>query len=319
MADTTKPFRVAYGGEDFLLDRERMKARRWKERTVTTVNGDGLTDYDLVVLCQTYSTDGRDRVVVLDEANKVKGDKLLKKYIEGKDVKDVSTVLHAIVRAEKLPAVWDLAGKKGWVKEYPKFKGYDEKGILGWIRSEAGNSGARLGQGIAESLHNLLGNNLAALAGEMHKLKILAGPDKEITVEHIKLVLSPSPQAEAWQVAEAAADKDFRRALNLLSTFYKSEGEAAHVPVTNSLMRQIEKLMTARYMLDAKMTDEEMAAGLGMHPWRFKNFFLPSVKKHRMSDLIRHMDRLSKLDADVKSSAQSRRSLVELTVLSIAE
>jgi DNA polymerase III delta subunit len=319
MAEATKPFRVVYGGEDFLLDRDRLRSRKWSDRQVITLNGDGLTDYELVSTCQTPSYDGRDRVVILDEANKVKGDKYLKAYIESKDVKDISIVLHAIVRQEKLPAVWEPTRKKGWVKEYPKFKSYDNAKIVAWVNDEAAKLGLTLNEDVRNDLLRYVGANLAALAGELQKFQLLVGHGNKVTLEHLRMVLSPSPQAEAWQVSEAAADKDFRRALNLLSTLYKSEGAAAHVPVTNSLMRQIEKLMVARHMLDAKMTDEEMAGGLGMHPYRFKNFFLPTVRKHRMLDLMRHMERLCKLDADVKSSAQSRRTLVELTVLSLAQ
>jgi DNA polymerase III delta subunit len=319
MADKTRPFRVAFGGESFLLDREGMKARSWKERQVVALDGDGLSDYDLVGVCRTLPFDGRSLVVVLDNAQKVKGDKNLKGYIEAKDVTDTSVVLHAIVRSEKLPAVWDLASKKGWVKEYSKFKGYDDAGVIAWIKKEAADLGLRLTEGVPNIMLTFLGHNIGALAGELQKLQFLVGRGNDVTVEHLKLVLSPSPQAEAWQVAEAAADKDFRRALNLLSILYRGEGGAAHVPVTSALMRQVEKLMVARHMFDAKMSEDEMAAGLGMHPYRFRKFFLPTVQKHRMPDLLRHMARLCQLDADVKSSAQSRRSLVELTVLSITQ
>jgi DNA polymerase III delta subunit len=319
MADKTKPFRIAYGGETFLLDRQRLKGQRWSDRHVVSISGDGLTDYDLVTACRTPPFDGRDLVVVLDDAQKVKGDKSLKEYIEAKDVKDISTVLVAIVRSEKLPAVWELAAKKGNVAECPKFKSYEEAKVAAWIEKEAESLKLRLCEGAANYLISRVEHDLGALAGELQKASVLVGQGGEVTLDLLRMITASSPQAEAWQVAEAAADRDFRRALNLLSTLYIAEGEAAHVPVTNALMRQIEKLMVARHMLDERMNEDEIAAGLGMSPWRFKKYVLPVVLKHRMPNLVRYMARLCKLDADVKSSAQSRRSLVELTVLSIAQ
>ncbi len=315
----SKPFVVVFGGEDYLLDRERIRARSWTGRQVVTVDGDGLADHELVEICRTGTFDESLRVVILDEANKIKGDKALKAYIKEKDENDTTTILVAIVRSDKLPEVWAQAGKKGRVIERPKLKTYDRNNeVVKWCGEEAKRVGIRLGKGVDEALFAFIGHNLGALAGEIGKLALLVGRGNEASVEHLKLVLAPSPSAEAWQVAEAVADKDFRRAMNLLSTLYKSEGDDANVPIAYALMKQIEKLMTARYMLDAKMTEDEMASALGMHPFRFKNALLPMVRKHEMRDLIRHMKKLALLDAGVKGSTRSKRTLVELAVLSIA-
>lgn len=315
----SKPFVVVFGGEDYLLDRERMKARAWTGRQVVTLDGEGLHDHELVEVCRTGTFDESLRVVVLDEANKVKGEKALKAYIKDKDEKDISTILVAIVRSDKLPEVWSQAAKKGRVIERPKFKTWDRNNeVVKWIKFEAERLGVRLGKGVDETLFALVGHDLGRLAGELQKLALLVGRGQEATLDNLRLVLSPSPSAEAWQVAEAVADKDFRRAMNLLSTLYKSEGDDANVPIAYALMKQIEKLMSARYMLDAKMTEDDMAGALGMHPFRFKNSLLPMVRKHTMPDLIRHMKKLALLDAGVKGSTRSKRTLVELTVLSIA-
>jgi len=315
----SKPFVVVFGAEDYLLDRERMKARSWAGRQVTTVDGDGLHDHELVEICRTGTFDESLRVVILDEANKIKGDKALKAYIKDKDEKDIATILVAIVRSDKLPEVWASAAKKGRIVEHPKFKTWDRNNeVVKWIGFEAERSGIRLGKGLDEALFNMVGHDLGRLAGEIQKLALLVGRGNEATLEKLRLVLSPSPTAEAWQVAEAVADKDFRRAMNLLSTLYKGEGDDANVPIAYALMKQIEKLMTARYMLDSNMAEADMASALGIHPFRFKNTILPMVRKHTMPDLIRHMKKLTALDAGVKGSTRSKRTLVELTVLSIA-
>jgi len=315
----SKPFVVVFGGEDFLLDRERMKARTWVGRQVVTVDGDGLADHELVELCRTGTFDESLRVVILDEANKVKGDKALKAYIKEKDENDIATILVAIVRSEKLPDVWAQAGKKGRIIERPKLKTWDRNNeVVKWIGEEAKRLGIRLAKGVDDTLFALVGHDLGRLAGEIQKLGLLVGRGNEASLDQLRLVLAPSPSAEAWQVAEAVADKDFRRAMNLLSTLYKSEGDDANVPIAYALMKQIEKLMVARFMFDSKMPEEDMASALGMHPFRFKNSLLPMVRKHSMPDLIKHMQKLASLDAGVKGSTRSKRTLVELAVLSIA-
>jgi DNA polymerase III delta subunit len=315
----SKPFVVAYGAEEFLLDRVRMWARTWTGRQVLTFSGDGLTDQELVSTCQMASYDESPRTVIVDEANKIKGDKALKAYINDKSDKDTGTILVAILRTEKLPDVWAQAGKKGRLISHPKLKTYESNNeVLRWIEGEAERAKIRLGKGVADALFLHIGHDLGRLAGDIGKLQVFVGRGAEATLADLKKLIAPSASAEAWQVAEAAVDKDFRRAMNLLSTLYKSEGDDAYVPLAYSLMKQIEKLMVARYMLDEKLPDDDMASALGMHPFRFKRFFLPMVRKHSVQDLIRHMGRLSLLDSQVKSSARSKRSLIELAVLSIA-
>lgn len=315
----SKPFAVFFGGEDYPLDRERMKARTWTGREAVQLDGDGLTDMELVKELEGGSFDDQLRTVILDNANKLKGDKAFKAFIKDKSETDLTTILVAIVRSEKLPDLWAQAGKKGTIKEFAKLKTYDRNNeVVRWISAEAKLVGLRLAKGVEESMFVIVGHDLARLAGELRKLLLLVGRGGEVTSEHLKLVLSPNPSAEAWQVAEAAADKDFRRAMNLLSTLYKSEGDDVNVPVAYALMKQVEKLMVARYMVDAKMADEDIASALGMHPFRLKNFYLPMVRKHEMADLIRHMGRIARLDAVVKSAARSKRSHVELAVHSIA-
>jgi DNA polymerase III subunit delta len=320
VAPATKPFYIFFGGEEFLLDRARTWARSWAGRQVITLDGERLADHELVDVCRAGSFDESMRTVILDEANKVKGDKALKAYIKDKDEKDRTTILVAIVRSDKLPAIWAEAGKKGEVVEHAKFKTYDDDNdVVRWIVKEATSKsvGIRLGKGVPEALYSFVGHDLGHLAGEVQKLALLVGRGNEATIEHLRFVLSPSPTAEAWQVAEAVADKDFCRAMNLLSTLYKSEGEDANVPIAYALMKQIEKLMTLRYMLDAKMTEQDIASALGVNPKRVKYMLMPA-RKHSLPDLIKHMQKLALLDAGVKGSTRSKRTLVELAVLSIA-
>jgi DNA polymerase III subunit delta len=315
----TKPFVVVFGGEDYLVDRERIRHRSlWPDRQLITLDGDGLADYELVEECRAGAFDESLRVVVLDNAHKVKGDKVLKSFIQTKGEKDISTILVAIVRSDKLTDVWALAGKKAVVIEYPKLKTYDDDNeVVGWIAFEAERVGIRLAPTVAERLFEFAGPDLGNIAGEIRKLEQVVGRGQQATLDHLRLVLAPTPTTEAWKVAEAVANKDFRRAMNLLSTFYKSEGERAHVQVVGALMKQIEKIMIGRYMLDANMTQEMMASALGVSKGRVFHM-LPSFRKHTMPDLIKHMNRLCQLDAGVKGSSISKRTLVELAVISIA-
>jgi len=316
--NTLRPFVVSFGAEAYLLDRDVVRARSWKDRSIIQVEGDELTDVELVSLCETRGIDDNDRVIILDEAQKVKGDKALKAYIEGKSPTDGSTVLVAILRSEKLPEVWAQAAKKGQIYEHKKLKTWDNNNeVVKWATTEAFRLGLGLDKGVPEMLFQLVGGDLYKIASELQKLQTLVGQGNKVTAAHLKMVIAPSPAAEPFQVAEAAVERDTKKAMNLLSIVYRTMGDEAHVPVTYSLIKQVEKLIVARYLLDRKASDDEIAAALGMHPWRCKTYFIPNARKHSFGGLISCMGDLRKLDADVKGAARSKRTRVELAVLSL--
>jgi len=317
---TLQPFIVSFGAETYFLDRDLVRARSWKDRSIVQVDGDEVTDIELVSICETRGFDGLDRVVILDEAQKVKGDKALKTYIADKALTDASTVLVVIVRSEKLPDIWAQAAKKGRLFEHKKLKTWENNNeVVKWVATEAMRLELGLEKGVPEVLFQYVGADLYKLQSELQKLQLLVGRGNKATLEHLRKVIAPSPSAEPWQVAEAAAERDSKKALNLLSLVYRTMGEEAHVPISFSLIKQIEKLLVARHLLEKKATDEEIAVAIGMNPWRCKTYFLPNVRKHTLGGLISVLGGLRKLDVDVKSSARSRRTRVELAVLAIAQ
>jgi len=318
-AKRTDTFMVFFGGEDFLLDRDIARARTWKDRQVIMVSGEDVDEREFVGICETGNLDGALRVVILDDAQKLKGDKALKKYIEGRSENDGGPVVVAVVRSDKCPSIWNEAAKKGKLVEHKKLKTWDSNNeVVKWVENEARRLGLLLDKGVSDILFQYVGPNLYRLANELTKLFVLVGPNGKVGVEQVVLVIAKSQTAEPFQIAEAAFSKDSRKAMNTLSTVYKNMGDDAHVPITFSLIRQAEKFVLARSLLDGKASEDDIAVALGMNPWRCKNQFLPLVQRHQMPDLIRLMGRLCKLDVDVKSSARSKRTLVELAVMSIA-
>jgi DNA polymerase III delta subunit len=321
MAKTSKPnppFIVSFGGEAYFLDQDLVRARSWKDRTITQLDGDVVTEAEVVSVLESRSFDQTDRVVILDDAQKVKADKALKAYIEAKDSKDESVVFVVIVRAEKLPEIWGQAARKGRLIEHKVLKTWDNNNeVVRWISMEATKLDLSLDKEIPGMLFQLVGADLYSLAGELRKLQLLLGRGRA-TVADLRKVLAASPSAEPFQVAEAGVERNPKKAMNLLSLVYKTMGEEAHVPITYSLLKQVEKLLLARHILERGGSEDDIATAIGMHPWRCKTYFLPNVKKHTMTSLTSQLGGLRKLDQDVKGPARSKRTRVELAVLSLA-
>jgi DNA polymerase III delta subunit len=308
-------FNVVFGDEPFFLDLEYERARNTKHRRVLLLDGEKIKEEDLLYACQAQSYDGSPRLILIDNAEKIQG-KAFKAWVEDHDIEDSSLTLLAVARVAKLPDLWAFVGSRGKVKHHPKLKIWGENnGVVSWVKSESKRMQLNFDPDQIEVFCSLVGLDLYRLSSELKKLK-LAGPTK-ITKEVLFKFITPSAQVEVYQLTEAVLEKSLKRAMNYLSELYRTKGEEAHVPITFSLIKQVEKIFVARWMLGQNATPDEIATALDMNVWRCKTHFLPHVKKHSVPNLIKCMENLRSLDVNVKGSARSKRTLVELAVLSV--
>jgi len=320
------PFFVSYGEEDYYLDQDMGLARTWGGRVATVIDAstESLDDNDLVKILETPNLEDLPRTVIVDEAQKVKEskgkNKPLRDYIEGKSSSDLRVVLVAIIRSAKLPELWSLAAEKGKLRERQKLKTYENNNevIKDFIPKHAISLGLTLDTGVDKLLFQATGGNLYAVRNELRKLHLLVGNSGKVTTKHVALVTSSTSKAEPWDVASAAFAKNTREAMNSLSRVYKSMGEEASVPVVYGLMRELQKVIVAKHLLSADMSIKDIANVLSVPYIWCRDTLLINVRKHDDKTLAGHMSRLCKLDVDVKGSSRSKRTLVELAVLSIA-
>jgi DNA polymerase III delta subunit len=317
MAKKTHPFIVAFGGENFLLDRVLELGKSWTDRDITMLDGDGLHDVELVSECENQVI-GSDRVVVLDNAQAVKGTKALKTYIEEKDPRDDSVVLVAVLRATTMSEIWEAAGKKGKVYFHKKYKHYEKTEIKERIVAEAKDLKLKLDKDVLDFFLTVLGDNLRQTVNELHKLVHLVGEGGTVTKEHARSVIAPLFPVEPHQVADEAIAKNRRKAMDYLSLLYKSQGDGVLIPITIALMRQVERILVAKQMIARGDGVEVIATRFNLPPYVCKTQLLPLLSRHNVATLKDQMKKLCRLDSLVKGPARSKRTHVELAVLSIA-
>lgn len=319
------PFVVSYGEEPFFLDRDLERFKDQPGRTVIVLDGTETSDEELASICSTVMVDFDDpaatkpKVVVLDNAHKFKPEKAMKAYVESKEPKNLGTVLAAIIRSEKPVVFWSKMSEKVTLREYKKLKTWDNNNeVVRWVEEEARQIGLTLDSRTANIMYQIAGDDLYRLSSELQKLFLLLGKGVAVTLDHLKLIMTPGSTADSWTIADAAFDKNQKKALNALSAVYKHATEDPSILVMSALMKQAERIYVARSMLDKGASQDEVAGRLGMHPYRFKMAVLPLVGKHTQRGLSLAMQNLCKLDVELKRTSQSRRTLVELAVLDLA-
>jgi len=322
---------VYSGTEEFDLDRQIAKFRAGFEQSkqVFVLDGRTLMSSEVVASCEEHSLlDERNRLVIVDHAESIKDTAPLKAYIEAKDPADLSAVLVAVLRpttkdgkvsTAKVSDVWAKAAKF-YAKTYDKIPYYKTNLKIERLNEEAGILGVRLAKGVDEGLLSLVGFDLYALTNELRKLNLLVGDQGTVTLDHVRKVVAQKPPATAFDVAEAACEKNHKRAMNLVAHLYRYDGEdKATLTISSALIRNVEQLLVTRAMLDAHKPHEDIAARLGnmnIHVW--KNKYLIWSNRHTVASLKTNLANLCRLDANIKGPSRSKRTQVELAVLSIA-
>jgi DNA polymerase III delta subunit len=316
------PFHVAYGEDAFMLGRHLAFGKSFKNRDVIQLDGAVVSEEELVSVCESFSLGGQDRVVVLDNAQKLRG-KGLSKYIQEKERTDLATILVAVVRAKTLPDPWSKIGSKGQTVCFQELGPFGEKQARKLMADEAERLGIKLDVAVPGLFWRYGVKSSGRICNELSKLAVLIGPRGTVKEEHLKLVLSAIPSVDTYQavqLAEATFRFQVKTAMGKLSSLYKHLGDGVSVLIVSQLMKQAERYYLARRMLDAGDTVEIVAHRFGMggnREFYFKKDVLPAVQKRTAASLLKHMKSLCELDVKVKGPAPSKRSLVELTVLSI--
>jgi len=309
---------VFFGDEDLLLDQAVENLRKRTGREILLLDGDGLHGDDLLSICETRSLSGANRSIIVDNAQKVRHSDELVTFIKERDGSDPSLAIVAVVRHKRFTVSWLKAMEdRGKSVKYAKPKPWEVTAQHRRILKQAKRLGVELGDGVPELLIKVLGYDLRMIANELRKLSYLV--DGGVAEKKHVAQLAPHVlPAEPYEVAEAAFAKDPKRALTLLGFVYRNLGEGAAVPISYSLMRLMEKVILARQMSDIGDENKTIAMRLGMHEYACQMNILPLARRHSVGRLRAHMRTLCRLDSLVKGPARSKRTRVELALLSIA-
>lgn len=311
------PFRLLFGDEDHLLNGALRELKTQKSREVTVFEGDGLDAQRVVSFCETWSD--LLRGVVVDNAHKLKNLDVLTEYVKNKDPNDKTLVVVFAVRSSSIKAPWmKAAAEKGRVVQFMKPKPWETDKQISKIQAEAKKHKVRLGKGVPEFLLKVLGYDLALISNELGKASYLTGDTREVTKEMVASLIPHVFPTQPFEVAEAAASKRPKHAMTLLGFVYRNLGDGASIPVTYALMKLVERLLVARNLSDRGIPEREIASRLGVHEYVYKVNLLPLVRRHTVAQLADHMKNLCRLDTLVKGSAVSKRTHVELAILSLA-
>ena len=184
-----------------------------------------------------------------------------------------------------------------------------EGALAAWVDGEAHDRGIRLGVGAAKELAIRIGgfvregdaerrDQTRRASMELDKLALYR-PDAIVSPDDVRALVAEAVPGSAWALADAVAERDPTKALQLLDTLAESMAEPVIVVVLHRRIRELLELQDR--MPGAKSLS---AAGLAMgikSEFRARRL-AEQARKWRPDELVAAIDGLLELDAVVKGA-----------------
>lgn len=318
MSEASNPpaFRVFYGDEEYLLDRAYQAGRALKNRAIITLDGDTATEQDLISAMSEVSFDEDLVTVVVDNAEQIKLGKFWAEYLENRHPNS-PTSLFAVIRKKTLPKAWEWATEKAKVTSYFKLEPWKTDELKARVDAEA----KRLGLTVHDSAHEIFQmahkDDLRSIVNQLRKLTLIRPQGFAVAKEDALLVCPRKVDVVPWTIVENLFYGSVRRAFTQLSLLFEQEGDGAAVPVLFSFMKTVEQLLVARSLSDKNQPLEVIQDRLQLKPFPAKKL-MGIVPRYTVSWLISQMKNLSTLEFQIKGSAPSKRTLMELAAISLS-
>lgn len=274
--------------EDHVLDEME------KEFNQTIVYGSDITAADLLGTCKRYPMMAEYQVVIVKEAQKLKGLEDMQSYIENPVSSTILVLCYKYGTFDQRKAFGKLLSKKTVYFNSEKIRDYK---MAEWIEKFVKSEKLKISTRAAALMAEYLGTDLSKINNEISKLKIVMPEGSEITEKIILDNIGISNDYSIFELHKALGDKDVLKA-NRISNYFAANKKQHPIQMTiPSLYGFFSKLFKYQ-MLNRAMGSKELASEMGVAEF-FLRDYARYGKNYSPGKLLRIIDYL--LDADLKS------------------
>ncbi len=178
-----------------------------------------------------------------------------------------------------------------------------------WITARAREHSKRVDPDAARRLAECVGVNLPILDQSLAKLALYIGSRDTITRPDVDALVEDLPVTTVFKLTDAVGTKEPAKALRVLDVLLAQNSEP---PYIISMVRwALERLISARTLLDLGHPPEAIAKALHMKPGYFLDQTLSHARRRTRRELLRGFSLLLQADLDTKSSPTDPRHVLE--------
>jgi len=183
------------------------------------------------------------------------------------------------------------------------------------IRYAADAHDKKLDKNAAELLIELTGDNLPRLYSEIDKLALFVDAEKTITARNVESLIGRNRLFNAFAVIDAVTVGNVAKAIDRLRNMF-AEDKSAGYKVVGAFAFHFRRMFSAKVLLEKGLRPAEIANRLRI--WSNKDAFFLQLRKLSLKQLGENLQRLAKMDFQIKTGQTKPRVAVEQLVLKLA-
>ncbi|RLB18210.1 MAG: DNA polymerase III subunit delta [Deltaproteobacteria bacterium] len=187
--------------------------------------------------------------------------------------------------------------------------------IVPWLRSVARDMGLRISREACAYLHQIAGNSLMDLYGELEKLSLRYG-DNPIGIEQVRETAINSKAYNIFELVDRVSEKRCASALQVLHRLLQQGGRDSALGIIGMLNRQFRLLWQTKWM-KAQGQAQEVAKKLGIPPFSARKL-LEQSENWSEGQLREFLESLYQADSRIKSGSQEE-IILENVIISLCK
>ncbi len=246
------PVYLLMGEEDYFID-------TLCEQLATTILGEAerafnqITVYgkdsdagQVINLCRQMPMMGSWQVVILREAQQVRGVDKLALYTKQPSPTTILVICHKEKNVDKRSAFYKSCTAQGQVLESVRPRDYE---IASWLRNFVGSKGFEIDAKALSMITEHLGTSIAKIANELEKLAVsLPEGTRCITDADIETHIGISKDFNNFELCKAVATRDMARALMIADHFARNPKEYPLLVTVSMLFSQFKEFFIINYL-----------------------------------------------------------------------
>jgi DNA polymerase-3 subunit delta len=198
---------------------------------------------------------------------------------------------------------------------YPQLEGF---GLRDWISKKAIDNNSEITRESIEKLILFVGPDLFRLDNELSSLSLFVQSQgrKKIEVNDVEKLVEPNNNFKIFDLTDAIAAKNAKKALQVLYAFRKS-GED-EFKIFNLIIHQIRTMLVVNDLLRRKFSSDQIAKEAGIHPFVAKKT-TSSLRGFSGERLFVMHNQLLETDWQVKSGQLDMISSLEMLIVDFCQ
>ena len=228
---------------------------------------------DVVNACRRYPMFAEKQVVIIKEAQDLKGIDKLESYVE-KPLS--STLLFVAYKGKKVDGRTKMAKLLKEKAVFMSAKKMYDSALPEWTANMISQKGFTVTKKALALLIDHIGNDLNRLSNEIDKLALNLSGRKQITEDDIERYVGVSKDFNVFELQQAIAGRDLYKAIRIVQYFASNPKAAPLQLVFPSLYNFFSKVQVL-YTVPSK-DEKEIAAAIGANAWFVKDYIATASK-----------------------------------------